>query len=242
MSGVVTPPVIVEPFGTGAADPAYITLPIPVDSQIGVIDGAASFTDGFPPLTMSDPETEGGVPPFGQDMNGILYMVTAFCAMLQAGQKVPYDIDASTAFFGYAIGAQVASVATPGRVWTNYVDGNTNDPDAVDTGWAASDPLYPAPIAPAAGTYDDVVLPGASDYAIDIDTTAGDVIETGFIAQRNGQRLIRTNTGPNNYTIDTLTGSAATNQVRGIPGGITLVQYQTVTLEYVATLDKWLFV
>ena len=53
--------------------PSKIALPfanaggkrtIPVASQIGVVAGAASFTDGFPPLTFN-PISAGGIPPWG---------------------------------------------------------------------------------------------------------------------------------------------------------------------------------
>lgn len=241
MSGIPAPQYpIVEPFGAAAVNPADITLPIPVPSQVGILVGAASFEDGFPPATRTDPEA-GGEAPFGQDFNGILYMLSVYAATMQAGQLVPFDAAAAAAFTGYIVGAKVRSISDPGRIWTNLLDANTTDPDADDTNWAANDPLY-ATDAPTAGTHNNVVLPGGSDFALDVDTTAGNVTYTGFIARRNGQRLIISNTGANLLTLDSLTGSAANNQLRGIPGGITLVSGQTVTLEYVATLNKWLFV
>jgi len=241
MSGTTSPQYpVTEPFGALAASPADITLPIPVPSQIGVLVGAASFADGFPPATHTDPEA-GGVPPYGQDMNGILYMLSQYAALMQAGQIVPFNAAAAAAFGGYAVGAKVASVATPGRTWTNWLDGNTNDPDAVDTGWQASDPLH-ASDAPAAGTFNDVALPGASDYVLDVDTTAGNVVYTGFVAQRAGQTLTLANTGANLLSIHVLVGSAANNQVRGLD--LDLVQGQTVTIQKVVdgALNKWVFV
>ena len=247
MSGVVVPAnIITEPFGSDAAalpatDPGGVTLPIPVADQTGVLVGAASFETGFPPATMVDPESEGGVPPFGQDFNGIFYMLSAYCALLQAGQRVNWNQDASDAFTGYAIGAEVASVSAPGRTWTNVVDGNTNDPDVDATGWISSDPQY-ATLAPAAGQLDDLVLPGASDYAIDIDTTAGNIDITGFVAQRNGQRLFISNTGANLLQFLSLNGgSAAANQMRAATD-LAAVENQTVTLQFFSPLDKWLFV
>src|SRR6202044_4157521 len=78
-STLVTPLLIAQPFGFGPANPTYINIPIPVPSQISTTVNAASFTDGFPPSTMT-PEASGGLPFFGQDMNGILYMITAYCA------------------------------------------------------------------------------------------------------------------------------------------------------------------
>lgn len=241
MSGVAAPQFpITKPFGAAAVAPGDITLPIPVPSQAGVLVGAASFEDGFPAATRTDP-TAGGVAPYGQDFNGIMFMMSVYCAISQAGQIVPFNAAAAGAIFGYAVGARVASITTPGRVWRNILDGNTNDPDVNDVGWSASDPLY-GTSAPAAGTYDDVALPGASDYALDVDTAAGDVTHTGFVAQRNGQRIFVSNIGVNLYNLASLTGSAANNQIRCIPGGLTLIQYQSATLEWVATLNKWLIV
>lgn len=246
MSGIAVPQyIIVEPFGNDATalpvtQPGAVTLPIPVADQTGVLVGAASFATAFPPATMVDPETEGGVPPFGQDMNGILYMSTAYCAMAQAGQIVNWNADAVAAFGGYAIGAKVASIATPGRVWTNYLDGNVDDPDAVDTGWASSDPLS-ATLVPAAGTFQNVVLPGASDYAIDVDTTAGNVDYGGFVAQRNGQKLYFSNTGANLLQfLANAAGSAAANQMRAATD-LAVVQNQTLTLQWFSGISRWLF-
>lgn len=245
MSGVTTPTnPILRPFGNaalGPSDPGGAVLPIPVASQIGVLPGAASFTDGFPPATMVDPEADGGVPPFGQDMNGLLYMITAYCAMLQAGQLVNWNDTAQTAFGGYAIGAQVASIAAPGRVWTNWVDGNPNDPDVDPTGWAANDPQL-ATLSPTAGTYHDVVLPGVGDYALDIDTTDGNVDYGGFVAQRNGQKLFISNTGPNLVQILANSGGdAADNRVRA-PSDLAIVQNQTLTIQYFTALSRWLLI
>ena len=48
---------------------------IPNASQIAITPGAASYNDGFPPLTRT-PVAAGGVPPFGEDMNGILYAMS----------------------------------------------------------------------------------------------------------------------------------------------------------------------
>lgn len=238
MAGVEVPEhIVVKPFGADAIDPTYITLPIPIVAGIGA---DASFNAGFPAATMTDP-LEGGVPPYGQDMNGILYMLSAYCALLQAGQRVNWDSDASDAFTGYAIGAEVASVDTPGRVWTNLIDGNTADPDDDDTGWAANDPLY-ATVAPSAGQHNNYVLPGASDYALDVDTTAGNIDFTGFVAQRNGQKLSISNTGANLLQVlASNAGSTAANQVRSATD-LAVIQNQTLTVQYFASLNRWLII
>lgn len=245
MSGVITPVhIIVEPFGADAiglppTDPGAVTLPIPIPDQTSILVGAASFATGFPPATMSDTDSAGGVPPYGQDVNGILYMITAYIAMLQAGQRTSWNATAVAAFTGYAIGARFASTVVLGRTWINQTAGNVSNPDVDPTGWAADDPLFSAS-APAAGTINNLVLPGASDFALDIDTTLGDVDITGFVAQRNGQTLYVSNTGPNllQFLVDNV-GSVAANRVRG-PSDLGVVQNQTQTIKWFSGLSRWL--
>lgn len=132
-STLVTPLLISEPFGAGASNPTYINLPIPVPSQISTTVNAASFTDGFPPSTMT-PEASGGLPFFGQDMNGILYMISAYCANFAAGALSKYNSTLSTAISGYPLGAVLVNTNGNG-VWINQVDGNTTNPDSGGANW-----------------------------------------------------------------------------------------------------------
>lgn len=141
MSGQPDPPLIVESFGKNAAA-GYITFPIPVDSQIGITPGAASFNDGFPPSTMTAPNA-GGVPPKGQEFNGILKMITAHLAALNAGQLYAYDADLAIAMSGYQKGAIVVSTSGIG-FWINDVDGNSNDPDVIAPASSGWEPLVMA--------------------------------------------------------------------------------------------------
>lgn len=247
MSGVPVPVnIVVKPFGAAAiallpTDPGGVTLPIPIPDQTGITPGRASFDTGFGPINMVDPESMGGVNPFGQDTNGILYTITAYNMLQQAGQLVNFNAVAAAAFGGYAVGAKVASVAVPGRVWVNVLDGNANNPDAVDTGWAAEDPLTAAS-APGAGTINDLVLPGASDFALDIDTTAGNVDIGGFVAQRNGQKIYLSNTGANLLQVLANNGpTTAANRVRAATD-LGLVQNQTLTIQFFSGLSRWLIV
>jgi hypothetical protein len=126
MPGSPTPPVIVEAFGASAGS-SYITNPIPVPSQIGIKAGAASFTDGFPPLSMTA-EGSGGVAMYGQDMNGILYMLSAYCAAMTGGQFWQYNSTYESSAGGYALGAILAMAAGNG-FWLNTSSGNTHNPD-----------------------------------------------------------------------------------------------------------------
>lgn len=106
---------------------------IPTASQIGVTAGAASLTDGFPPLTFT-PIASGGVPPSGADFNGILNLITAVQQWQSAGGIFKYDAAFSTTIGGYPKGAVLMST-TNASTWLNMVDNNTTDPDAGGANW-----------------------------------------------------------------------------------------------------------
>jgi len=121
------------PFANGAG-PSFIQYPIPASSQIGITGGAASFTDGFPPLNFS-PISSGGIPPRGVDFNGILYQITAWNQWQQVGGSIPYDSTFQAAIGGYPSGAVVESVVCPGNYWQSTADNNVTNPDAFGAGW-----------------------------------------------------------------------------------------------------------
>lgn len=108
---------------------------IPVASQVGITPGAASLTDGFPPLTRTA-ISAGGVPPSGLDMNGILYKMSASLRWANAGGGYAYDgtfaTDANVN--GYPKGARVMRADAAGY-WLSTVENNTTDPDAGGAGW-----------------------------------------------------------------------------------------------------------
>ena len=94
--------------------PSKLTIPfanaggkntIPTASQIGITPGAASYADGFPPLTRT-PLAAGGTPPSGLDMNGILYDLSAAArwALIEGG--LPFDATFAAAIGGYPRGAR----------------------------------------------------------------------------------------------------------------------------------------
>ena len=81
---------------------------IPVASQIGITPGRASFTDGFPPLTMT-PLGSGGVPFFGEDVNGLFNLVTHHLLFQSMGGKYRFDSTLCTALGGYDSGVVLQS-------------------------------------------------------------------------------------------------------------------------------------
>jgi len=121
------------PFANSAG--AGFTRPIPQASQIGIQAGAASLTDGFPPVCFL-PIGAGGTPPWGADFNGILNQATAWVRWLSAGGPVPYDGTFQSAISGYPIGALIQSAVTIGLFWYNTTDGNTSNPDTGGSGWS----------------------------------------------------------------------------------------------------------
>jgi hypothetical protein len=132
-SSLIAPYLIYQPFGVDASNPTYINLPIPQPDQTGITINAASFTTGFPPNTMT-PEVSGGLPFFGQDMNGILYMITAYCANFAAGALSSYNATLSSNLSGYPVGVILVN-ANGNGLWFNQVSGNTTDPDTGGAGW-----------------------------------------------------------------------------------------------------------
>lgn len=122
------------PFAAGASAP--YTHQVPTASQISITPGAASMSDGFPPLCFQ-PVGSGGVPPFGEDFNGILNQISAWSQWQAAGGPVKWDSAFSSSVGGYPQGAIVASTATIGLQWLSLVDNNTSNPDSGGANWVS---------------------------------------------------------------------------------------------------------
>ena len=129
----ITSPLKLLATWANAAISPYIR-PVPVASQIGIQNGAASLTDGFPPNCFV-PLAAGGAGPFGSDTNGILNQVTAGLQWAQAGGPWNYDATFQTAIGGYPIGAIVQSATTMGKYWQSSVANNATNPDTGGAGW-----------------------------------------------------------------------------------------------------------
>jgi hypothetical protein len=112
----------------------YITYPVPTLSQQGITNGAASFTDGFPPDCFI-PIGAGGAGPFGKDFNGLFQQITAGLQWVQAGGPWKYDATFQTAIGGYPNNAVVASAVQNNLFWISTVDNNLTNPDTGGAGW-----------------------------------------------------------------------------------------------------------
>ena len=114
-------------FASGAG-PTFVRA-IPVGSQISITPGAASLTDGFPPLNFQ-PVSAGGIPPYGQDHNGILLQITGWIRCLSAGIPLIYDAAFQSAIGGYPANCWIRSAGNPAIIYQSTADNNTTNPDA----------------------------------------------------------------------------------------------------------------
>lgn len=96
-------------------------------------DNTASYSQGFPPITMTL-KSAGGLPPKGQDMNQILYELSALARWASSGALNTYDSTFSTAINGYPSGSVL--ISDDGlNVYINTSDGNTSNPNTGGSGW-----------------------------------------------------------------------------------------------------------
>lgn len=107
--------------------------PIPNDSQIGIVDGAASFETGFPPKTFT-PIAAGGVPPAGADFNGIFNRITDIQRWQCVGGMFKFDAEFASLIGGYPKGSRILG-SDLFTVWVSDVDANINNPDINPVGW-----------------------------------------------------------------------------------------------------------
>lgn len=96
-------------------------------------DNTASYDAGFPPVTMIL-KAAGGLPPKGQDMNQILYELSALARWFSAGAITPYDSTFSTAIGGYPKGAIVLGTDSNTR-YMSTTDSNLTNPNTGGAGW-----------------------------------------------------------------------------------------------------------
>ena len=117
------------PFASGGAKNTIPTAPTG--------SGKASFTEGFPPVTML-PLTSGGIPPEGKDFNGILYDVTTHTVWVNSGGQYQFDSALSAAIGGYPAGMVLQSNDGLSS-YVSAVNNNTTDfnstPSSIGTLW-----------------------------------------------------------------------------------------------------------
>jgi len=213
--GIAAPPQIQEAFATsGTANT------IPVASQIGITPGAASFTDGFPPLTAT-PLGSGGIPPSVGDMNGILKMISAHTAYVASGAGYPYSSALATAIGGYNIGAVLLAADNSGY-WLNLTNNNSTNPDTGGAGWVPVDQYGLGTVSGLAGA--NVTLT-ATQYGKQILVLSGTLtanINLIFPALATQWVVVNNTTGSFTITCKTASGTGVTVVQGGWPTATTV--------------------
>lgn len=237
MQLINAPGKLVLPFANSGAKNS-----IPVASQIGITAGAASLTDGFPPLTRT-PLAAGGVPPSGLDMNGILYELSAILRWANAGGGYTYDAEFATDsnVGGYPKGARIMRSDGLGY-WFNTVENNTTDPEAAGAAAAGWVPDFTNGVTSVAMASTNVTLTplqyGKPTIVITGTLTAN--LNLIFPAIAGEWTVINNTTGPFTITCKTASGTGvavsgvaiivgdATN-IYATSSGITAAQLQAQT-------------
>ena len=196
---ISTPSKITTPFAKNGAKNS-----IPDSSQIGITDGLASFTDGFPPLTMT-PVSTGGVAPFGQDMNGILFKLSEAVQFQQAGGSFIYDAGFAAAVGGYPIGAIIQASDNSG-FWINQTNNNSTSPEAFGAGWLPLEQQGESTVALTSGNVTLTALKAAKNVIILTGTITAN-LSVIFPTWAKNYTIINVTSGSFTITAKTASGS-----------------------------------
>lgn len=120
-------------WANGASTTYVNDIPVnaPTDPQL------ASFELGFPPITMT-PKASDGLPPYGQDMNGILKVLSEHTRFQNSGGVYRFDSALATILGGYDSGTVLQS--NDGlRQYVSGVNANMDDfnadPSSIGVTW-----------------------------------------------------------------------------------------------------------
>jgi hypothetical protein len=187
------------PFANGATGSNI--RPIPVASQIGIQPGAASLTDGFPPVTFIA-VSSGGTPPWGADWNGILNQTSAWNRWQAAGGPVHWDSAFSATIGGYPSGSTIMSTANALKYWVSTVDNNTTNPDSGGANWMAGYLIPFTPVQQGTGVsqLSNVVKLGWDGAYLRATVDATDLGPLASQSWANGQFYTKTYTDANYAT------------------------------------------
>lgn len=126
------PKLITKPFADDAL-PGYVNE-IPKENPTGAPEQNASWSVGFPPITMTAID-DGGLPPNGEDMNGVLRAITEHNLFVGGGGVYEFTSDYITEVGGYSKGAVLVSDDKT-ALWMSIQDNNTqNFNGATKTQW-----------------------------------------------------------------------------------------------------------
>lgn len=104
-----------------------------IPAAADLVTGKAGFDVGFSSINMAS-EAAGGIPPWGQDFNGIFHSLTSAAQYTQSGGLPTFSNDLAAAIGGYGKGA-ILGGADGVTIWQNITDGNFDNPDLGGSGW-----------------------------------------------------------------------------------------------------------
>lgn len=120
---MIQPELLAIPFARDAT--SGTKNDIPNDPSPTLPAQTATWTLGFPAVTMQ-PLAVGGIPPLGQDFNGVLNALSEHTVFQNGGGLYKFNQDFSTAVGGYPKGAILLS-DDGSRIWQSLVDNNTQN-------------------------------------------------------------------------------------------------------------------
>ena len=188
---------------------------IPVNSSSSTLsDGQATYDSGFPPLTMTA-ISAGGIPPAGQDMNGILYDLTRKQQWRDAGGGYPFDATFAAAIGGYPSGAIIPSSDFTGS-WQNTVNNNSVNPESgsTSTGWFPQDFYGSSLVSVSSANVTPSPLQAARKEIILSGTLTGNRY-LYLPAWAKSWRIVNNCTGSFNVVVATASGSATVTSYPG---------------------------
>lgn len=214
--------------------------------------GRAGFDQGFSAINMTAKEA-GGIPPFGQDFNGIFYEVTNILRYMQAGGKPTYDAALAAAIDGYPSGAVL--IGDDGvSVFQNAVAGNETDPNSGGDGWTRPDlqvmELYRRSYAEVGynvvGTFQaGFTIVNANDIGIDEVTGKGFTGPAGPVAAGTDPTLPGGGYVPRSDVVlrDELTSGGSTiDDIANLPENFASYDYPAQNASVLRVVDKSLHV
>lgn len=134
-------------------------------------DNSASYNSGFPPVTMIL-KSAGGLPPKGQDMNQVLYELSALGRWSSAGGPALFDSDFATEISGYPRGAIVQGDDGVTQ-YLSTQDANTSNPNTGGAGWrnVSGGRLIGVRTITTSGTY--TPTPGTKSIIVEVQGAGG---------------------------------------------------------------------
>lgn len=160
-------------------------------------DNTASYSDGFPPVTMIL-KAAGGLPPKGQDMNQVLFELSALGRWTSSGAINTFDQSFSTSIGGYPKGAMLIGddAETP---FLSTIDANNNNPNSSQTGWLSLAKIISVASLPGGANKIPYFTGTSSTAQTDLTQVGRDILGKNSIAEVNNYLQIPQTYAPRTY-------------------------------------------